>query len=181
MARQPAERKLTDSYQPWAYRRHLIPALITLTLVYAMLAGLRTVSDPDVGWQLAAGRYIVQHHQIPRTDVFSYTAAGHEWIYPVLSQIFLYAIYAIGGFAGLSWLNALACAATVGICFLSEAGLSSVLLAILAIPAIAYRTAPRADLFTTIFFAATLVLLWRHHRNRYSPLWALPIIFVLWG
>ena len=33
-----------------------------------------TVIDPDTGRQLASGRYIVQHRQIPSTDVLSYTA-----------------------------------------------------------------------------------------------------------
>jgi tetratricopeptide (TPR) repeat protein len=34
----------------------------------------------DTWWQLATGRWIVQHRAIPRVDPFSYTAAGREWI-----------------------------------------------------------------------------------------------------
>ena len=55
----------------WATR-----ALLALTLLYAALAGLRTITDPDTGWQLATGRYIAQHRSIPSTDVLSYTAQG---------------------------------------------------------------------------------------------------------
>jgi len=51
-------------------------SLIAIVLVYAFLAGLRTVADFDTGWQLATGRYIVQHHGIPIPDTFSYTARG---------------------------------------------------------------------------------------------------------
>jgi hypothetical protein len=36
--------------------------------------------DPDLGWHLATGRYIVEHHAVPHTDPFSYTAQGRPWI-----------------------------------------------------------------------------------------------------
>jgi hypothetical protein len=52
---------------------------ILLVLLSALCAGLHTVADYDMGWQLATGRYVVQHHQIPRTDVLSFTSAGKPW------------------------------------------------------------------------------------------------------
>src|SRR5689334_4147576 len=164
-----------------AVRLYAVTVLLILVLTYALLGGLRTITDPDTGWQLATGRYIVHHHQIPSTDVLSYTARGNPWIYPVLSQVLLYVLYMIGGFAALSWLNAAACAGTVGVCLLGEGGIAALLLAVLAVPKIAYRTAPRADLFTTLLFAALLVILWRHFRRRYAPLWAIPLIFLAWA
>ena len=90
--------------------------LFILALLYALAAGLRTLGDFDLGWQLATGRWIVQHGHIPSTDVFSYTASGTEWIYPVLSQILLYLSYVIGGYSLLSWLGAAACVGTVRCC-----------------------------------------------------------------
>jgi len=152
-----------------------------VVLLYAALAGLRTVTDADTGWQLASARYILDHHEIPSSDVLSYTARGHEWIYPPFSELFLYALYSLVGFAALSWLNAAACVGTVGIAYVGgEDGMAVSLLAILGIPRIASRTAPRADLFTTVLFAALLVLLWRHFRGRYAPLWMVPIILLVW-
>src|SRR5271154_2050376 len=94
--------------------------LITLALSYALLAGLHTVSDLDLGWQLATGRYLVQHHQIPRVELFSYTARGNEWIYPPFSGTFFFLLYLAGGYSALSWLGAIACAATVA--FLTASG-----------------------------------------------------------
>ena len=64
--------------------------LIVLALGYAFLAGMHTVSDLDLGWQLASGRYLVEHHQIPRVELFSYTAQGKEWIYPPFSGAVFY-------------------------------------------------------------------------------------------
>src|SRR5579864_7388376 len=71
-------------------------SLAAIALIYGLLAGLHTVQNFDLGWQLASGRWLVQHQQIFSTDVFSYTAAGQPWIYPVLSGVIFY----IGFLAG---------------------------------------------------------------------------------
>jgi tetratricopeptide (TPR) repeat protein len=153
---------------------------MVVVLLYAVISGLRTVSNHDTGWQLATGKYIFEHHQIPSTDVLSYTVRGQRWIYPPFSQLFLYALYCLGGFAALSWLNAAACAGTVGIAFLAEQSIAAALLAIIAIPRIAFRTDAHADMFTTVLFAALLVVLWRHFRGKYAPLWLVPLILLVW-
>jgi hypothetical protein len=44
-----------------------------------LYASLHPVADYDMGWHLATGRYVVQHHQILRTDVLSFTSAGKPW------------------------------------------------------------------------------------------------------
>ncbi|MGA3317387.1 MAG: hypothetical protein ABSC64_13225 [Candidatus Korobacteraceae bacterium] len=93
--------------------RRLFLILAAIAIIYAFLAGLRTVSDFDLGWQLATGRWVAQHHNVPSTDVFSYTAQGEPWIYPVGSGLVLYAVYLLGGYALISWIGALACVATV--------------------------------------------------------------------
>ena len=77
------------------------------------LAGLKTVVDFDLGWQMATGRYLLTHHAIPRTELFSYTAHGVEWIYPVLSGLVFYLLYQMGGYAAISWFCALACVAAL--------------------------------------------------------------------
>src|ERR1700676_1991748 len=64
--------------------------LVGVALVYALLAGFHTLQDFDLGWQLASGRWVAQHRLIFSTDVFSYTAHGVPWIYPVLSGILFY-------------------------------------------------------------------------------------------
>ncbi len=154
-------------------------ALAIVALSYAFLAGLHTLQEFDLGWQLATGRWVVQHRHVFSTDVFSYTASGQPWIYPVLSGIAFYLAYLAGGYAFLSWIGALACAGTVAL-LLRRAGLISSGLAVIAVPLIANRTQPRAELFTTILFAAFLSLLWQHYRNGRSAVWLLPILMVLW-
>jgi tetratricopeptide (TPR) repeat protein len=153
--------------------------LFTLALLYAFAAGLRTLGDFDLGWQLATGRWIVQHGHIPFTDVFSYTASGTEWIYPVLSQLLLYLSYVIGGYGLLSWLGAVACVGTVAL-LIRRSSIVGVLLAIASVPLIAACTPPRAEMFTAVLFAAYVNLLWHYHRSGKESLWLLPVLMCLW-
>jgi len=164
---------------PKSLARGLFAILALTALVYALLAGLRTVSDPDLGWQLATGRWVVQHHQIPSTEVFSYTASGKPWIYPVGSGLLLYAAYLLGAYGFLSWLGAAACSGTTAL-LMRRGSVLSAALAILAVPRIAFRTAPRAEMFTVVLFAAFLTLLWQQHETGHAPLWLLPVLMAAW-
>jgi Flp pilus assembly protein TadD len=146
---------------------------------YAFLAGLRTLTVTDLGWQLATARWIVQHHEIPSTDVFSYTAQGQPWVYPVGSGLIFYGTYLLGGYALLSWLQAAACAGTVAL-LVWRGSVVSAVLAILAVPMIAIRTGARADMFSVVLFAAFLRLLWQQHQTGRARLWLLPILMMAW-
>src|ERR1051326_6205212 len=143
---------------PAKFRKILLASLFALALIYAFLAGLHTVGRADLGWQLATGRWIMQNHSTPSTDVFPHTAKRHEWISPPLSELILYGIERTGGFAALSLLGALASLLTVAI-LLRRANVFTVLLAIVAVPVIAARTAPRAEMFTLPLFAAFVSIL----------------------
>ena len=164
---------------PEKYYRAVRVIFICLVLVSALCAGLHTVGDSDMGWHLATGRWVIQHHQIPRTDVLSFTSPGKEWTYPPFAGVLLFLVYSAFSYAGLSWFCALACLAVVA--YLVRRGdLCSALLAMLAVASIATRTAARADLFTTLFFALFLGELWAYHRGLRSRLWLLPVIMLLW-
>jgi tetratricopeptide (TPR) repeat protein len=152
---------------------------ILLVLLSALCAGLHTVADYDMGWQLATGRYVVQRHQIPRTDVLSFTSAGKPWAYPPFAGVLLYLTYCGFGYAGLSWFCALACLAVVA--YLVRWGdIGSAVLAMFAVQSIAARTAPRADLFSTVFFAFYFGELWACHRGTRSRPWLLPVVMLFW-
>ncbi len=153
--------------------------LATVALIYAFLSGLRTVSDPDLFWQLATGRWVAEHHHVFSVDVFSYTAAGEPWIYPVGSGLLLYAVYLLGGYVLLSCLGAVASCGTVAL-LLRRGSVTSAGIAIIAVPLIAARTAPRAEMFTVILFAAFFSLLWENYRTGHARLWLLPLLMALW-
>ena len=160
------------------YRIALI-VLLVLVLANALAAGLRTVSDTDMGWHLATGRWVVQHHAIPSTDVLSYTAAGTRWIYPPFAGVLLYLIFCAAGYVGLSWFCALACVGTVAY-LVRKLDLASIVLAMCSVEPIAFRTGPRADLFNTVFLAIFLGELWAFQRGSSKRLWLLPITMLIW-
>ncbi len=61
-----------------------------------LAAGLTKIADLDFWWHLKTGQLIVASHSIPRTDVYSITAFGreyvdHEWLF----QVIQYVTYAI--------------------------------------------------------------------------------------
>jgi tetratricopeptide (TPR) repeat protein len=152
---------------------------MAIALLYASFAGLRQVNETDLGWQMATGRYIVQHHHIPSSTLFTYTVPSSPWIYPPFSGVLFYLLFQVGGYGAISWLSALACAAALAIS-MWRGGRLTATLAILAVPGIAFRTVPRADLFTTVLFAAVFSLLWRYYQDDAIRLWLLPLLMLFW-
>ena len=122
---------------------------------------------------------MAQHHHISSTDVFSYTAQGEPWVYPVGCGTSALCGYLLGGYGLISWIGALACVGTVAL-LLRRGSAVSAGIAILAVPLIAWRTAPRADMFTVVLFAAFLSLLWENYQTGRARLWLLPLLMLAW-
>lgn len=73
-------------------------------LTFSSIAGVATtkISDPDVFWHLATGRWIWRWRQIPKVDPFSWTAPGRKWIaHEWLTEAIWHPIYVAFGWAGL--------------------------------------------------------------------------------
>jgi tetratricopeptide (TPR) repeat protein len=148
--------------------------LLTLVLVYAAVAGLQTVADFDLGWQMAAAQ-----HPFSSIDTLSYTVPGANWIYPSLSGWLFRGVFHAGGYAAVSWF----CEATLLVTVLivawnSEPAVLVLLLA--AMPALARQMIPRSGLFTVVLAAAFARLLLDHLRGRRRPLWLLPVLMFFW-
>jgi tetratricopeptide (TPR) repeat protein len=181
-----------DRGLPGKISSYATTALIVLAILYAFLAGFHTVHDYDLGWQLATGRWVAEHHQVPRVDVFSYTAQGKPWTYPVVSGLIFHFLHRLGGYEALSWLTGIALALTAFL-LTRQRSLATAALAIIAVPVLADRSAARADLFSTVLFAAFMALLWSYHRRvsgagseapsflaRWGGLWLLPLLAAAW-
>jgi tetratricopeptide (TPR) repeat protein len=159
--------------------KRIYVGLAFLALIYALLAGLKTVVDFDLGWQMATGRYLLTHHAIPRTALFSYTAPGVEWIYPVFSGILFYLLFLVGGYAAISWLCALACVGCVTVLIYKRTPWA-IALVVLAVPVFASEIIPRASLFTMFLFTCFGRILVQHFEDRRAPLWLLPLLMLFW-
>ena len=156
----------------------LTVAAVAVVLLYAAAAGYRTLGDSDLPWQLRDARYLLTTGRIASHDVFSYTAAGQPFTYPQLAGLIFYSLHALAGYTALTWLSVAASVAATAAVIAVRPGLLSAALAALAVPLIASRTAVRADLFTTVLLAVSLLLLLRGAALR--RVWLLPLITVLW-
>jgi len=94
--------------------RGLLPLWVG-TGVYALflLAGNHLLIDPDTMWQITVGQWILDHHAVPETDVYSFTMRGQPWISTQwLAQVALAKARTIAGWSGPVVLSASAIAAT---------------------------------------------------------------------
>ncbi len=93
-----------------------VPAWLWLGIgVYALVAigGRTLLIDSDTYWQIAVGQWILDHHTLPRVDIYSFTKAGEPWTSSSwLAQVLYAASYNLVGWTGPVVLAASAIAAT---------------------------------------------------------------------
>jgi hypothetical protein len=104
----------TDIAQDTKVIRGSLPLWIGV-VTYALLfvSGNHLLLDPDTQWQITVGQWILDHHTVPHTDIYSFTMRGEPWISTQwLAQVFYAKVYAWFGWSGPVVLAAAACAAT---------------------------------------------------------------------
>ena len=74
-------------YQAWFYLSLL--AFVGFVFVINNIK----LTENDTWWNIAMGRWMVQHHQVYRTEIFSQPALGrpfiaHEWLSGILFYLF---------------------------------------------------------------------------------------------
>src|SRR3954447_3472697 len=83
--------------------------------VYLLLLvlGSSLLSDSDTFWQIAVGKWILDHNSFPHVDIYSFTKAGAPWISSSwLAQVLYAEAYELGGWAGPVILAALSISIT---------------------------------------------------------------------
>jgi len=88
-------------------RRVSFRRLITILTFLAILTmAVRVAVDTDTWWHLKAGEWMSEKGAVLRTDPFSSTRFGENWVYPGwLAQIMLYQVYRVGGYGALNMLT----------------------------------------------------------------------------
>ena len=147
---------------------------------------LHTTADPDLWGHLAVGRLTLAHG-LPRTDPFSYTAAGapfvdHEW----LSDLVTYACFRLAGPAGLiGWRLLLLASMLALVAAAVRRARGGPLATVATLTVVVVGTFPwlvtvRPQLYTFVFFAALLLALVRADAGDRRPLACTPALTVLW-
>ncbi len=162
----------------------VVLTFLVLALVFIMAHG--KIADPDLWWHLHNADYLVHHHSLPRSDMYSFTAAGHPWMnYEWLADLPYYFAWRAFGLGGIEALSL----AVLGLIFLGVLHLScrecgnykaAVLATSYAIFLGAVSFGPRTILFGYAYLVLLLIVLQRFRQNGHAPLWLLPPLFCLW-
>ncbi len=145
-----------------------------LALLLAFATGLYRVRTFDTFFHLAAGRWI-RANGLPSEDPFSFTFRGAPWLdHSWGAQVLLERLHALGGFAALSLLQALAAVALLAI-----AARSPWAFAIGLLPMFAYREVIEARPHLIGFVCLALVLTLMRERGR-AALWVIPV-YAVWA
>lgn len=161
-------------------------SLVIVAAVFA--AGITRIADLDFWWQLKAGQLVATTHSVPRSDVFSYTAFGHEYIdHEWLFQLSQYAAWSVAGPLGIALLKCLIVSVTLVLVALYAVrrGADPLVaggLTLLAIAGGITRIIERPELFSTLFAVITFVLADSYLRTRdWRFLIPLPLLCALWA
>jgi hypothetical protein len=158
----------------------LVP-YIALLAVFVM--AVQPSVDTDSWWHLRSGAWILENGQILRSDPFSLTRKGQTWIYPGwLSQIILYSVYQLSGFAGLNLLTGLMVLLTFALLWktMEGKGLLRAFVLMLAAATSGLYWSARPQIFTLVLASACLFLLEGARKGNLKRLWFLPALITLW-
>lgn len=143
--------------------------------------------DSDYWWHLAVGRYMAQARSWPSPDPFSFSASGQTWtVHEWLIELVMYGLYSAFGHGGPRALFAICYAATMTIVFfaLRRSGIRASIAALLALLLMLASVAvagPRPHLVSLLLFVLTWVIVARWRQRLDRTVWALPVLFLVWG
>ena len=188
----PASRRL-DSTLAGFWGRWLVPSLSDLLFI-ALLAWLFVaghgwqglLADGDTGWHIRTGEYILQHHEVPRRDLFSYSKPDAPWFaWEWLSDVLFALAFRCAGLKGVVLLAGLviACFATLLLQFLVWCGanvFAAMAVGLLSIGAASLHFLARPHVFTLLLLVAALWLIAADRRRPGARVWYLVPLTVLW-
>ncbi len=162
-----------------------LPRLLTIIVFIAIFTmAVRVPADTDTWWHLVSGHYIVEDRAIPLTDPFSHTRLGTPWIdHGWLAQVFLYGLYALGGWAGLSL--GVAILVTLAFAFVYRQSVGNPFLRAFGVvlgaitSSVIWAARPQTVSFLLTALIAYLLDRYKRHNGRLLP-W-LPLIVLLWA
>ncbi|MGY8633654.1 hypothetical protein RAD15_14350 [Bradyrhizobium sp. 14AA] len=108
---------ITSSVPARGVARWILPLCIGAG-VYLFFLGVGDIMlrDSDTLWQIKIGQWILEHHAMPTTDIYSFTRAGEPWISSSwLSQVLFALVYEPSNWAGPVILTSLAVGAAAAI------------------------------------------------------------------
>ena len=144
------------------------------------------LSDSDTYWQIAVGQWILDHHALPRVDIYSFTKAGEPWTSSSwLAQVLYATSYNLAGWTGPVILAASCIAATFALLThilgrrIPAIHAVAVAIAVLVLSKGHFLARPHA-LALPVMLAWAYGLMSASERGRAPSPWLLPLI-ALWA
>ena len=134
--------------------------------------------DPDFGWHLSSGQYILQHG-VPYHDIYTYTASDFPWIHHEwLADVFHALVYQVSGYFGLALLHGLLW--TSAFMLLTRLTASRLrFITFIAVLAVLPFTGVRALTWSVFLSAVLIVLVAKSYHTRVRVL--IPVFMLLWA
>jgi hypothetical protein len=160
--------------------------MMPILFIFLKLSGARSLlGDGDTGWHIRTGEWILNHHQVPLTDMFSFSRPGAPWFaWEWLWDVTFASLFRIGGLAAVVLSSVLVicltCAATFRLVRRKcDNGLVAVAVTLLATGGCAIHWLARPHLFTILFFVLTLHITDRANEGNTKLLaWLIPLTLV---
>jgi hypothetical protein len=143
-------------------------------------------ADPDFWWHLAVGEDILRDG-IPRTDAYSWTAAGESWIaHEWLSEVIIALVQRTAGYGGNAILFTACIVGAMAIMYalgvrLGAGSRALILAIILATSMLILSMAIRPMIFSWLLFSVFLYILAISERQDRRELWLLPPLCLVWA
>ncbi len=187
-----AEEDYCPSPVGWDWRERIRPAvsflvlltLLVLAVVFVLARG--SVADPDIWWHLHNADCLIQHHALPRQDMYSFTVAGHHWInHEWLGELPYYFGWRALGLRGIDAVTlSVLSFIFMGLLYLSyhQSGhyKASVAACCYAVLLASVSFGPRTILFGYAYLIVLPIVLQRFRQKDSRLVWMIPALFCLW-
>ncbi len=157
-----------------------------IVILFVIILSTRQLSDPDLGFHLKYGRWILQNAQVPTVDQSTYTVSENRYIDPHWAfQVLIYTCYQVLGYEGLSLLL-IVCGLFLAIITLIRYGnfnlpeLLSIVLLLFFFLIMESRLILRPEIFSFLFLSLILLILEQYYHRGKNRLFFLPLIMWVW-
>jgi len=165
-------------------------AVLTLLLIglqFIFTLGTPDLNDPDIWWHMRNARHLVEQHQFPRQEMYSFTVAGHPWIDSEwLAEIPYYLAHHLFGLVGIKSLTFVVIDAILllllYVCYQQSRNFKAAVTACCFVTFLATVSyGPRTILFGYFYLLVLLIILQRFRTGKTVTLWSIPPLFCLWA
>ena len=163
-------------------------AFVVYVICLAVFQFSENTADPDLWGHVLYGEHLLQTGNLMRTDPYSWTAPGHEWVnHEVLAEVAIALSFRALGGTGLLLLKMAAGLVTFFIALSiatrrmnEKTRLAAWAFGAVAVVEISSGFAARPQIFTALGLAGELWILRQIHHGRRGWALALPPLFALW-